>query len=76
VKESAWVDTLAVAGVGGGVLITSPSGGGADAEVAGEIMVYGLIPWLVNLATCNYCDHHPKSLTVLLQPSPDRASFR
>lgn len=68
--DSAWVSTLALAAVGGGVLITSPSGGGADVEAAGEIMISGLIPWIVSIATCNHCDHEPKSLAVLLRPRP------
>lgn len=74
VEESMWVDTLALAAVGGGVLITSSTGGGIEGEIAGEFRVMGLVPWIVNLATCNFCDHEPPEMRVALRPLPARAS--
>ena len=74
--ESAWADALALAMVSGGVLITTSLGGGSTREVAGDVIVSGLIPWIVDVASCASCDHEPKSLRVVLRPLRSRASQR
>lgn len=72
--DDAWLDALALAVVGGGVVITSSAGGGPEAEVAGEVLVYGILPWIINVASCNYCDHEPKQLNVVLRPRGETES--
>jgi hypothetical protein len=59
---------------GGGVFGTSAQGGGIEGEVAGEVLVSGLVPFFVNLVTCNLCDHGPPGLQVVLRPTPVQAS--
>jgi hypothetical protein len=74
VGGSHWDDALAYTYASGGVLVTSSSGGGVDAEIAGEVMVGGLIPWIVNVVTCKFCDHGPSGLKVTLRPQLAQAA--
>ena len=36
----------------------------------------GVVPFVVNLATCNYCTHEPKQLSATLRPVPAPAPSR
>ncbi|MCM2317016.1 MAG: hypothetical protein NDJ92_17855, partial [Thermoanaerobaculia bacterium] len=62
---------LVLSAMTGGVLLTSSAGGTTEAEVAGEVMIYGILPWIASLATCNYCEHEPKHVAVVLRPLPE-----
>ncbi|MGK2860229.1 MAG: hypothetical protein ACSLFQ_23785 [Thermoanaerobaculia bacterium] len=69
--QAGWIDALVVSAITAGVLITSSAGGTTEAEVAGEVLVFGIIPWIASLANCNYCEHLPESIDVVLRPLPE-----
>ncbi|MFA6958431.1 MAG: hypothetical protein WC538_21400 [Thermoanaerobaculia bacterium] len=71
---SALASTLSMVTAGGGVFATSAQGGGIEGEVAGEALISGLVPFFVNLVTCNLCDHGLTELRVVLRPPPMQAS--
>ena len=72
-RGAALAGKLSLVTAGGGVFVTSAEGGGIEGEVAGEVLISGLVPFFVNLATCNLCDHGQTELRVVLLP-PAQAS--
>lgn len=70
VNDTALAATLSLVGLGRASVASSPTGGGIDADAAGEVVIFGVVPFVVNLATCNYCTHEPKQLSATLRPLP------
>lgn len=75
-SQAGWIDALVLSAITGGVLLTSSAGGTTEAEVAGEVMIYGILPWITSLANCNYCEHRPKSVAVVLRPLPEPEPYQ
>lgn len=71
VAEAGWIDALVLSAITGGVLLASSAGGTTEAEVAGEVLIYGILPWITSLATCSYCEHEPNNVAVVLRPLPE-----